>query len=130
MFGHHGRKRSSKEGMWIGKKKREVVEMGRMWIRKKREEVEKGREGCVGRSVQGPVGAELKSERFCGERKERRSARESCSSPRGEASGRTRRAARARQRATDARPGEPLTMEGVVSQRDKSSKQSLSLSGS
>jgi len=63
-------------------------------------------------------------------RKERRSARASCSSPRGEASGRTRRAARARQRATDARPGEPLTMEGVVSQRDKSSKQSLSLSGS
>ena len=51
MFGHHGRKRSSKEGMWIGKKKREVVEMGRMWIRKKREEVEKGREGCVGRSA-------------------------------------------------------------------------------
>ena len=42
-------------------------------------------------------------------RKERRSARASCSSPRGEASGRTRRAARARQRATDARPGEPLT---------------------
>ena len=60
-------------------------------------------------------------------RKERRSARASCSSPRGEASGRTRRAARARQRATDARPGEPLTMEGVVSQRDKSSKQSLSV---
>ena len=45
-------------------------------------------------------------------RKERRSARASCSSPRGEASGRTRRAARARQRATDARPGEPLTIGG------------------
>ena len=29
MFGHHGRKRSSKEGMCIGKKKREVVEKGR-----------------------------------------------------------------------------------------------------
>ena len=28
MFGHHGRKRSGKEGMWIGKK-REEVEKGR-----------------------------------------------------------------------------------------------------
>ena len=44
MFGHHGRKRSSKEGMWIGKKKREVVEKGRMCIGKKREVVEKGRD--------------------------------------------------------------------------------------
>ena len=50
MFGHHGRKRSSKEGMWIGKKKREVVE--------------KGRDVLGG--AQGPVRSELKSERFCG----------------------------------------------------------------
>ena len=36
MFGHHGRKRSSKEGMWIRKKKREVVEKGRMcWEERK-----------------------------------------------------------------------------------------------
>ena len=55
MFGHHGRKRSSKEGMWIGKKKREVVEKGRMSIGKKREVVEKGREGMVlGGARKGP----------------------------------------------------------------------------
>ena len=131
MFGHHGRKRSSKEGMWIGKKKREVVEKGRMSIGKKREVVEKGREGMCWEERARARPIRTKKRAFLWERrKERRSARASCSSPRGEASGRTRRAARARQRARDARPGEPLTMEGVVSQRDKSSKQSLSLSGS
>ena len=46
--GIHGRKRSSKEGMWIGKK---------------REVVEKGRDVLGG--ARGPVRAELKSERFC-----------------------------------------------------------------
>ena len=49
MFGHHGRKRSSKEGMWIGKKKREVVEKGRYVLG----------------GAQGPR-SQLKSERFCG----------------------------------------------------------------
>ena len=118
-IGHHGRKRSGKEGMCIGKK-REVVEKGR----------EKGRVGMCWEERKGGSDPTKKRAFLWERRKERRSARASCSSPRGEASGRTRRAARARQRATDARPGEPLTMEGVVSQRDKSSKQSLSLSGS
>jgi hypothetical protein len=121
--------RSSKERMCIGKK-REVVEKGRegmCW------EKGGGREGKGRMCWEERKGGSdpTKKRAFLWERrKERRSARASCSSPRGEASGRTRRAARARQRATDARPGEPLTMEGVVSQRDKSSKQSLSLSGS
>jgi hypothetical protein len=115
VFGHHGRKRSSKEGMCIGTE---------------REVVEKGREGMCWEERKGGSDPTKKRAFLWERRKERRSARASCSSPRGEASGRTRRAARARQRATDARPGEPLTMEGVVSQRDKSSKQSLSLSGS
>ena len=46
-IGHHGRKRSGKEGMCIGKK---------------REVVEKGRDGGAPRA--GPI--QLKSERFCG----------------------------------------------------------------
>ena len=41
--------------MWIGKKKREVVEKGRMCIWKKREVVEKGKDVLGG--AQGPVGA-------------------------------------------------------------------------
>ena len=82
MFGHHGRKRSSKEGMWIGKKKREVVEKGRMWIGKKREVVEKGRDVLGG--AQGPVRSQLKSERFCGKgAKERRSAARPARPPEG-----------------------------------------------
>jgi hypothetical protein len=49
VFGHHGRKRSSKEGMCIGKK---------------REVVEKGRNVLGGAPRAGPI--QLKSERCCG----------------------------------------------------------------
>ena len=122
MFGHHGK--------FIARGRMCVLSKEGMCIWKKREVVEKGRD-VLGGARKGPSEPTKKRAFLWERRKERRSARASCSSPRGEASGRTRAERRERdKRATDARPGEPLTMEGVVSQRDKSSKQSLSLSGS
>ena len=98
-----------------------------MCIGKEREEVEKGRDVLGG--AQGPVRSELKSERFCG--KGAKSAARRARPARPPEGRRADAHAERRERDKSKRCQAMQAFdEGVVSQRDKSSKQSLSLSGS